>query len=138
MLIEFDKEADQTNQLEILVPFIVNNLMIYYMPHQSPPSEDNKQDQSQQQQGQLSFVQNNYLESNGNINEPISLSNRCIYSFIRIMYKKGIIQKERIIESLKNYNLQNKSLNIFFLPEITEVNPKNISSLTMINANQND
>ena len=144
LLIALNNEADETDPLKTLLPFIVDNLMIYYMPQKCPPIEDRKKDEdsnpNQNQPfrfGQLSHMQNNQPETSY-INEPVSLSSKCVYSFIRILYKKGIIPKERILETLKNYNLQNKSLNIFFLPEIIEVNPKSVSSLTKINTYQND
>ncbi|KAK8840806.1 hypothetical protein M9Y10_027628 [Tritrichomonas musculus] len=58
--------------------------------------------------------------------EIINLKNKCVYSFIRLLCKRGVISKDELYDKMKRYDLSNNALNAFFLPELIDIDPKNI------------
>lgn len=48
------------------------------------------------------------------------MNNKCVYSFIRILYKRGLIPKERIVDHLTNYDCLNPYLNAFFFKKFKD------------------
>lgn len=125
LLIELNKEANETNKLNILLPFIIHHVLYHYMP-QSIPESVYCTTSPYNREMKFFSLEPEKIEYD-KVEEITYLGNKCIYSFIRILYKKGIIPKETIMEKLKNYDCKNLYLNAFFLPEIIESNPKNIN-----------
>lgn len=106
LLIELDKEADETNFLDLLMPFIIDKLI---------------------------FSFNNSLIKS---------------SFIYNLYKRGIIPKEKIYEQLNTqyrqssydfssvgnyYYMNNSNINLWFLPELIELNLINLDDMAGLN-----
>ncbi|KAK8892562.1 hypothetical protein M9Y10_029795 [Tritrichomonas musculus] len=115
LLIQLNEEAnEEANKLKILLPFIVDKLMTQYMrnPFKSHFSI-------------IDYV--GKVHEFPTIDESINAGAKFVFFFIFLLYKKGIISKEEIIEKLKNYECKNRNLNAFFLPEILEIKPKSIN-----------
>ncbi|KAK8894590.1 hypothetical protein M9Y10_023026 [Tritrichomonas musculus] len=115
LLIKLKEEENDDNKFQLLIPFTIERLMTLYWPHNCLIKNEKSTNKS-----------NPTFAYYCNTEETINLTNRCVYSFIRILYKRGLISKEELFEPLKNYALSNNALNAFFLPELIEINPKNI------------
>ncbi|KAK8838502.1 hypothetical protein M9Y10_033130 [Tritrichomonas musculus] len=118
LLIQLNEEANDSNKLKILLPFIVNKLMTLYMKYQYP-------------------IRNNIDDYLGRQHEYIIInesSSMSVYFFIFFLYKKGIISKEEITDNLKcYYSCRNRYLNVFFLPEIVELKQKPLHIIKCLN-----
>ena len=118
LLIELSKEEDKTDKFNLLITTIVDYLMNIYMPHFKQLNIEKNEFK----------IEIHYKEKKNHckyVNEVISLNNKCVYSFIRILYRRGLIPKEKIIDHLTDYNCQNPYLNAFFLPELIKIDPSN-------------
>ena len=121
LIIQLNDESNESNKLGILVPFIVNHLLTFYIPQYSISNCEQRFFDNR-----FRYSLNQAYFSNNFLNEE---ENRFVFSFIRVLYKQKIISKEEIKEILKFYDLTNKNFNAFFLPEIIESNPLNIKLL---------
>ncbi|KAK8894591.1 hypothetical protein M9Y10_023027 [Tritrichomonas musculus] len=117
LLIKLKEEENDDNKFQLLIPFTIERLMTLYWPHNYLINYEDGKDEEKRRFS---------IHNNRNTEETINLTNRCVYSFIRILYKRGLISKEELFESLKNYDFSSNALNAFFLPELFEINPKNI------------
>ncbi|KAK8837461.1 hypothetical protein M9Y10_036458 [Tritrichomonas musculus] len=122
LLIQLNEEANDTNKLNILLPFIVNKLMTVYM--RSAYQDKLTIDDFDGRQHDFSLI-----------NDTDYSNHKSVFFFIFLLYKRGIISKADILDKLKNYDCQNRYLNAFFIPEIIELNPKSINSIRMQNPN---
>ena len=86
LIIRLNNESHETNKLNILMPFIVQNIKTFYMP---PTNQ--------------SYLEQNFdgcyfgtVSSKYTRDEFNDIENKFIFSFIRILYKHGLITKNEI------------------------------------------
>ena len=124
LVVGLNEESDDGNELKILLPFIVERLMTLYWPHPLPKEEVNDKNITR---FSINAPMNDRI--NSETEEIINLTNKCVYSFIRLLYKRGVISKDDLYDKLKRYDLSNNALNAFFLPELIDIDPKKISEI---------
>ena len=124
LVVGLNEESDDGNELKILLPFIVERLMTLYWPHPLPKEEVNDKNKTR---FSINAPMNDRI--NSETEEIINLTNKCVYSFIRLLYKRGVISKDDLYDKLKRYDLSNNALNAFFLPELIDIDPKKISEI---------
>ena len=124
LVVGLNEESDDGNELKILLPFIVERLMTLYWPHPLPKEEVNDKNITR---FSINAPMNDRI--NSETEEIINLTNKCVYSFIRLLYKRGAISKDDLYDKLKRYDLSNNALNAFFLPELIDIDPKKISEI---------
>lgn len=128
LLIKLNNEANSTNKLDILVPFIVDKLLNF--PTQMEMKVFNQNDLNQIILNQLKFKKKySYLKQNNfKMCNYFDDDSQLFLVFIRVLYNKGIISKEEITNMIKD-NIDNNYVLKFFLPEVYEINPSIINSI---------
>ena len=128
---ELNEKHDESNHLEILLPFITQKL-IYCLKNDVNVCEQNLENNTKKKAKKKS--NSNVVITTKTAKTHISNKNQYIYAFIYKFYKNRIIEKNTLIESLHNYNFANEYINLWFLPLFAEIDEKNINYILLSNA----
>lgn len=120
---QLDQGADDSNKLNILMPFFVKQIMKKIDMHV-----------------QLSDTKSDFnLSPNSRFKSSFSLDNQDLkkhnkvtyYAFVYKLYQKGIIKKDELYEKFRSLLSNDIYLKMWFLPEIMEINPNFASSVNL-------